>query len=312
VTIEVFAADEQADHPVETLRWVRLAEAVLEEEGVRGDAELSMLFVDEQAMADLNKRFLGRDGPTDVLAFPIDDEPVEGGRSPDSGGSGPGFSSEPSDMPIVLGDVVICPAVAHRNAAEHTGTYDDELALLIVHGVLHLLGMDHEDDDEAELMESRERQLLAKLNRAPGTPEDPNRESGEDSRAPAVAPTRPLGPRAGRTPTRRPPGPSADAPTGGPWDPATWGERFTGDRFSGDRPPGDHAPDAASQRGPSPGAVSPGAVSPGAVSPGAVSPGAVSPGADSSGAHSPVDDSQGDDSQGDDSPGEEPPPSDPS
>ncbi len=51
-----------------------------------------MLFVDEQAMADLNKRFLGKDGPTDVLAFPIDEEPVEGGRSPDSGGTGPGFT----------------------------------------------------------------------------------------------------------------------------------------------------------------------------------------------------------------------------
>ena len=91
VAIEVFAADEQSDQPVDTLRWVRLAEAVLDEEGVRGEAELSMLFVDEQAMADLNKRFLGKDGPTDVLAFPIDEEPVEGGRSPDSGGTGPGL-----------------------------------------------------------------------------------------------------------------------------------------------------------------------------------------------------------------------------
>src|ERR1700724_192202 len=109
VGIELCAADEQADQPVDTLRWVRLAEAILEEEGVRGDAELSMLFVDEQAMTDLNKRFLGKEGPTDVLAFPIDDEPIEGGRSPDSGGTGPGFTSEPSDLPTVLGDVVICP-----------------------------------------------------------------------------------------------------------------------------------------------------------------------------------------------------------
>ncbi len=130
---------------------------------MRGEAELSMLFVDEQAMTDLNKRFLGKEGPTDVLAFPIDDEPIEGGRSPDSGGTGPGFTTEPSDLPTVLGDVVICPAVAFRNAPEHAGTYDDELALLIVHGVLHLLGMDHDDDDEAEAMEQRERQLLAKL-----------------------------------------------------------------------------------------------------------------------------------------------------
>jgi probable rRNA maturation factor len=167
VALEVFAADEQNDRPVDTIRWVNLAEAVLDAEGVRGDAELSMLFVDEGAMADLNKRFLGKDGPTDVLAFPIDEEPVEGGRSPDSGGTGPGFPSEPSDMPTVLGDVVICPAVAARNAQNHAGTYEDELALLVVHGVLHLLGMDHLDDAEAETMERRERELLARFHGPP-------------------------------------------------------------------------------------------------------------------------------------------------
>jgi probable rRNA maturation factor len=163
VTIEVFAADEQVDQPVDTIRWVNLAEAVLAEEGVRGDAELSMLFVDEHAIGDLNKRFLGREGPTDVLAFPIDEEPVEGGRSPDSGGTGPGFTGEPDDLPTLLGDVVICPAVAFRNVARRGGSYDDELALLVVHGVLHLLGMDHEVDSDAEVMEKRQRQLLAKF-----------------------------------------------------------------------------------------------------------------------------------------------------
>jgi probable rRNA maturation factor len=57
--------------------------------------------------------------------------------------------------------------VADRNAPEHAGTYDDELALLIVHGILHLLGMDHLEDDEAELMEKREQELLAKFHRQP-------------------------------------------------------------------------------------------------------------------------------------------------
>ena len=82
MTVEVFAADEQSDHPVDTLRWVRLAEAVLGEEGLAGDAELSVLFVDEESIAELNSRFLDKDGPTDVLAFPIDEEPIESGRSP--------------------------------------------------------------------------------------------------------------------------------------------------------------------------------------------------------------------------------------
>lgn len=162
MTVEVFAADEQHDQPVDSLRLVRLAEAVLADEGVRGDAELSVLFVDEAAIAELNQKFLGKEGPTDVLAFPIDEEPTDSGRSPDSGGSGPGFTGELEEAPALLGDVVVCPAVAHRNAPEHTGSYDDELALLVVHGVLHLLGMDHLDDDEAEEMEARERELLAR------------------------------------------------------------------------------------------------------------------------------------------------------
>lgn len=160
--VEVFAADEQNAFPVDTMRWVHLAQAVLSDEGVRGEAELSLLFVDEVAIGDLNKRFLGKDGPTDVLAFPIDEEPVESGRNPDSGGTGPGFTSDVDEAPSLLGDVVICPAVAARNAPEHAGTYEDELALLVVHGVLHLLGMDHLEDDEAEAMEARERELLAR------------------------------------------------------------------------------------------------------------------------------------------------------
>ncbi len=175
MSVEVFAADEQSARPVDTLRWVRLAEAVLAEEGVRGEAELSMLFVDETAISDLNLRFLGKQGPTDVLAFPIDDEPAEGGRSPDSGGTGPGFGSESDDeAPMLLGDVVICPSVAHRNAPEHAGTYDEELALLVVHGVLHLLGMDHMDEDEAEAMEARERELLAKFHAPAANPDVPD------------------------------------------------------------------------------------------------------------------------------------------
>jgi probable rRNA maturation factor len=171
VGIEVFAADEQASHPVDALRWVRLAEAVLEAEGVRGDAELSLLFVDEEAMADLNGRFLGKEGPTDVLAFPIDEEPAEGGRSPDSGGTGPGYvAAEPSEAPVLVGDVVICPSIANRNAPEHAGTYEDELALLLVHGILHLTGMDHADEDEASAMERREQELLERFHRGAGGP----------------------------------------------------------------------------------------------------------------------------------------------
>jgi probable rRNA maturation factor len=68
-------------------------------------------------------------------------------------------------MPTLVGDLVICPAVAHRNAPEHAGTYEDELALLVVHGILHLTGMDHVDEEEAEAMERREQELLDQLYR---------------------------------------------------------------------------------------------------------------------------------------------------
>lgn len=166
MTVEVFAADEQGDRPVDAMRWARLAEVVLAEQELPGDAELSLLFVDEASIAELNSRFLGRQGATDVLAFPIDEEPVESGRSPDSGGTGPGMASEPEDMPMLLGDIVICPAVAHANAPEHAGDYEDELALLVVHGLLHLMGMDHEEEDEAEEMEAKERELLSRHYRA--------------------------------------------------------------------------------------------------------------------------------------------------
>ncbi len=163
--VDVFAADEQSDEPVDTLRWTRLAGAVLEAEGVRGDAEVSLLFVDETAMAELNQRFLGHAGPTDVLAFPIDEDVYEGARSADSLGPGPSADPEFAEMPTILGDVVLCPAVARRNAPTHAGTYEDELALLVVHGLLHLLGMDHAERQETEVMQRREQELLDRFHR---------------------------------------------------------------------------------------------------------------------------------------------------
>ncbi len=167
MAVDVFAADEQSEAPVELERWSTLARAVLEARGVRGGAEVSLLFVDEEAIAALNERFLGREGSTDVLAFPVEDDPVPTGRFPDMGGTGPG--ADPEDQPpLLLGDVVVCPAVAERNARERSIAYDDEIALLVVHGLLHLLGMDHELDAEAERMEALERELLAKFHT--GTP----------------------------------------------------------------------------------------------------------------------------------------------
>ena len=157
----VFVADEQHDVDVDLSGIVPLAQQVLKAEGVKGDCELAVTFVDETTIAELNREFLGESNPTDVLAFPIDDEIVESGRSPDSGTPGPDRPDvDAGEVPVLLGDVVVCPAVAARNAAERDKSTDDEIALLVVHGVLHVLGMDHAEPEETARMQARERELL--------------------------------------------------------------------------------------------------------------------------------------------------------
>jgi probable rRNA maturation factor len=162
-SVEVIAYDEQSDEKVDLDRWRTLAERVLDAEGIRGEAELSLLFVDEATITDLNVRFMGGSGSTDVLSFPID-ESGESGRWPD--GSTPGPQREPLDVPLLLGDVVVCPAVARRNAPEHAGEVDDEVALLVVHGVLHVLGHDHASAAEEAAMQDRERAHLERFHGA--------------------------------------------------------------------------------------------------------------------------------------------------
>jgi probable rRNA maturation factor len=159
----VFAADEQTDVAVDLERWVRLATLVLDAERVDTAAQYSLLFVPEHTIAELNERFLGNDGPTDVLAFPIDADEIPSGRHPDHGGRAPGASSDPAEPPSILGDVVICPAVAARQADSDGRALDDELALLVVHGTLHLLDYDHAEDDDAAEMRRREHELLARF-----------------------------------------------------------------------------------------------------------------------------------------------------
>ena len=164
MTVDIYAADEQTDHEIDLARWVALAQGALEAEGVVAPAEVSLIFCTEETIADLNEQFMGKTGPTDVLSFPIEAEPEMSGRVPDASSTGPGSHSS-EVIPRLVGDILICPKVAARNAVEHDVTFDDEVALLVVHGVLHLLGWDHMIDAEAELMESRERELLAAYKR---------------------------------------------------------------------------------------------------------------------------------------------------
>lgn len=161
----LYCADEQHDVAVDLARYARLARHVLDTERVPPDVEVALLFVDEATITEYNERFLDSEGPTDVLAFPIDDDVVPGGRHPDHGGSGPGSGDEPPAPPSILGDVIVCPAYAQRSAAERSIALDDELSLLVVHGLLHLLGHDHAEPAETERMQARERALLASFDR---------------------------------------------------------------------------------------------------------------------------------------------------
>lgn len=137
--------------------WADIVRRVLESEGVVGPAEANVVFLDADEMAALNAEHMGGSGPTDVLSFPIDDEP----HAP----------TGPTEAPRLVGDIVVCPDIAAANAPYHAGTLDDELALLLVHGSLHLLGHDHAEPEERGRMWSAERRLLAELWRP--LPRDP-------------------------------------------------------------------------------------------------------------------------------------------
>jgi probable rRNA maturation factor len=142
-------ADEQGETVnLEQLRG--LAELVLREEGYPGDTELTVLLVNEDEMSSYNERFLNRTGPTDVLAFPV--EELVPGVVPDHDPTGP---------PLMIGDVIVAPGFVGRQAVENEVSFDDEMALMVTHGILHLLGYDHIEDHDAEHMERRETDLLS-------------------------------------------------------------------------------------------------------------------------------------------------------
>jgi probable rRNA maturation factor len=140
----VFVADEQDAVPVDADNLRRLADAVLADQRVPAAMEVSVLFVDRATMAALNARHMGHDGPTDVLAFPVDL---------------PGET--PGGEPAILGDVVVCPDVTVQQAGERGEDPHRELELLVVHGILHLLGHDHAEDSQRAAMFALTDRLLA-------------------------------------------------------------------------------------------------------------------------------------------------------
>jgi probable rRNA maturation factor len=105
---------------------------------------------------------MGKVGPTDVLAFPLDGVECIEIQGPGAISRGPARPHhDHDDMPTLLGDVFVCPSVALVQAPTHAGSLDDEIALLVVHGILHVLGYDHDEELAKATMQERERFILS-------------------------------------------------------------------------------------------------------------------------------------------------------
>ena len=125
-------------------RLISLADFSLNAMGIHPDSELSISIVDEEEMSSLHMQWMDEPGPTDVLSFPMDE------MKPYSATTGPG----------ILGDIVLCPEFAAQQARTAGHSLQEELELLTVHGVLHLLGFDHRENNERKIMFAKQDELL--------------------------------------------------------------------------------------------------------------------------------------------------------
>jgi len=151
----------EAGIEVDEVALAAVARFALDQMRIHPLAELSVLLVDERAMPDLHERWMGEPGPPDVPAFPMDEL-----RPPHMDGSRPDSGPEPG----LLGDVVLCPQVAAGQAEKAGHSTQDELELLCVHGILHLLGYDHAEPEEHAAMFGTQDQLLKAWQETNGQP----------------------------------------------------------------------------------------------------------------------------------------------
>lgn len=130
----------ETDYALDEMELVACARYVMEQMRVHPQADLCLKLVDEAAMEVLHVQWMDLPGPTDVMSFPMDElRPGRDGQEPEEG---------------VLGDIVLCPSVAARQAREAGHATEEELLLLTTHGILHLLGYDHaEPEEEREMFE---------------------------------------------------------------------------------------------------------------------------------------------------------------
>ena len=136
----------ETDFSLDELELVACARYVMEQMRVHPQADLCLKLVDEAAMETLHVQWMDLPGPTDVMSFPMDE--LRPGRE----------GSEPPEG--VLGDIVLCPGVAAKQARDAGHATEEELLLLTTHGILHLLGFDHAEPDEEKEMFELQRQLL--------------------------------------------------------------------------------------------------------------------------------------------------------
>jgi probable rRNA maturation factor len=138
----------QAEPDAETVIHRAIATAAEFVDADIGEAELAVMLTDDSGIRTLNNNWRGIDKPTNVLSFPA---------LPPSGPSGP------DDAPRMLGDIAIAYQTTRKEADDEQKPFDHHLSHLAVHGFLHLIGYDHEKDDDAETMETLEREILAQL-----------------------------------------------------------------------------------------------------------------------------------------------------
>jgi len=144
VSVEVL---DESGADVDVSSLARLSRFVLDRMRLHPATEMCVRLVDEPTIETLNRQWMNADGPTDVLAFPMDELlPGRAGEEPPDG---------------YLGDLALCPQVAARQAPEHRHGVGDEIDLLCVHGILHLLGFDHAEPDQQREMSARQTRLLA-------------------------------------------------------------------------------------------------------------------------------------------------------
>ncbi len=136
----------ETEFDIDELELVACSRYVMESMRVHPGADLCLRLVDEEAMTTLHVQWMDLPGPTDVMSFPMDElTPGRDDEEPEEG---------------ILGDIVLCPSVAARQAVEAGHALEEELLLLTTHGILHLLGFDHAEPAEEKEMFDLQRQLL--------------------------------------------------------------------------------------------------------------------------------------------------------